>query len=182
MNARRRRRTGRRWSLHYAWSASPVRGWSRVSAGPEGGMSPNPIGHPAVFDDGGGCGGCAMQVAVDPAGRRSPAWNRTVGLELVTLSGHAAARIPPGNPGLLCNMISTDSTARASRRVSGCCAASSGLTAAEVVRAPGLRIGCSPQHVHRDPIPQMTVRRFPTLGAPASRERRSPGSGATSSP
>ena len=40
-----------------------------------------------------------------------------------------------------------------------------------VVRAPGLRIGYSPQHVHRDPILPMTVRRFLTLGAPASRER-----------
>ena len=41
----------------------------------------------------------------------------------------------------------------------------------EVVRAPGLRIGYSPQHVHRDPILPMTVRRFLTLGAPASRAR-----------
>ena len=41
----------------------------------------------------------------------------------------------------------------------------------EVVRAPDLRIGYSPQHVHRDPILPMTVRRFLTLGAPASRER-----------
>ena len=41
----------------------------------------------------------------------------------------------------------------------------------EVVRAPGLRIGYSPQHVHRDPILPMTVRRFLTLGAPATRER-----------
>ena len=41
----------------------------------------------------------------------------------------------------------------------------------EVVRKPGLRIGYSPQHVHRDPILPMTVRRFLTLGAPASRER-----------
>ena len=41
----------------------------------------------------------------------------------------------------------------------------------EVVRAPGLRIGYSPQHVHRDPILPMTVRRFLTLGAPASRKR-----------
>ena len=41
----------------------------------------------------------------------------------------------------------------------------------EVVRAPGLRIGYAPQHVHRDPILPMTVRRFLTLGAPASRER-----------
>ncbi len=40
-----------------------------------------------------------------------------------------------------------------------------------VVRAPGLRIGYSPQHVHRDPILPMTVRRFLTLGAPAPRER-----------
>ena len=41
----------------------------------------------------------------------------------------------------------------------------------EVVRAPGLRIGYSPQHVHRDPILPMTVRRFLTLGAPSTRER-----------
>ncbi len=41
----------------------------------------------------------------------------------------------------------------------------------EVVRAPGLRIGYSPQHVHRDPILPMTVRRFLTLGAPAPREK-----------
>ena len=41
----------------------------------------------------------------------------------------------------------------------------------EVVRAPGLRVGYSPQHVHRDPILPMTVRRFLTLGAPASRKR-----------
>ena len=41
----------------------------------------------------------------------------------------------------------------------------------EVVRAPGLRIGYSPQHVHRDPVLPMTVRRFLTLGAPATRER-----------
>ena len=41
----------------------------------------------------------------------------------------------------------------------------------EVVRAPDLRIGYSPQHVHRDPFLPMTVRRFLTLGARASRER-----------
>ena len=41
----------------------------------------------------------------------------------------------------------------------------------EVVRAPGLRIGYSPQHVHRDPVLPMTVRRFLTLGASATRER-----------
>ncbi len=40
-----------------------------------------------------------------------------------------------------------------------------------VVRTPGLRIGYSPQHVHRDPILPMTVRRFLTLGAPASPDR-----------
>lgn len=44
-------------------------------------------------------------------------------------------------------------------------------TLGEVVRAPGLRIGYSPQHVDRDPTLPMTVRRFLTLGAPASRER-----------
>ena len=43
--------------------------------------------------------------------------------------------------------------------------------AGEVVRTPGLRIGYSPQHVHRDPILPMTVQRFLTLGAPAPRER-----------
>ncbi|MDE0705196.1 MAG: zinc ABC transporter ATP-binding protein ZnuC [Rhodospirillaceae bacterium] len=37
----------------------------------------------------------------------------------------------------------------------------------EVRRAPGLRIGYSPQHLHRDQILPMTVRRFLTLGAPA---------------
>ena len=36
----------------------------------------------------------------------------------------------------------------------------------EVRRAPGLRIGYSPQHLHRDRILPMTVRRFLTLGAP----------------
>jgi len=41
----------------------------------------------------------------------------------------------------------------------------------EVARAPGVRIGYSPQHVHRDPILPMTVRRFLTLGAPAPREK-----------
>ncbi len=41
----------------------------------------------------------------------------------------------------------------------------------EVARAPGLRIGYSPQHVYRDPILPMTVRRFLTLGAPAPRRR-----------
>ena len=41
----------------------------------------------------------------------------------------------------------------------------------EVVRQPGLRIGYSPQHVDRDPILPMTVRRFLTLGAPATRRR-----------
>ena len=40
-----------------------------------------------------------------------------------------------------------------------------------VVRAPGLRIGYAPQHVHRDPVLPMTVQRFLTLGAPATRER-----------
>ena len=43
--------------------------------------------------------------------------------------------------------------------------------AGEVVRAPGLRIGYSPQHVRRDPTLPMTVQRFLTLGAPAPRER-----------
>lgn len=41
----------------------------------------------------------------------------------------------------------------------------------EVIRAPGLRIGYSPQHVHRDPILPMTVQRFLTLGAPAPRAK-----------
>lgn len=40
-----------------------------------------------------------------------------------------------------------------------------------VVRAPGLRIGYAPQHVHRDPVLPMTVRRFLALGAPATRKR-----------
>ena len=40
-----------------------------------------------------------------------------------------------------------------------------------VERTPGLRIGYSPQHVHRDPILPMTVRGFLTLGAPAPRDR-----------
>ena len=40
-----------------------------------------------------------------------------------------------------------------------------------VSRAPGLRIGYSPQHVLRDPIMPMTVRRFLTLGAPANQDR-----------
>ena len=41
----------------------------------------------------------------------------------------------------------------------------------KIMRAPGLRIGYSPQHVHRDPILPMTVQRFLTLGAPAPREK-----------
>ena len=41
----------------------------------------------------------------------------------------------------------------------------------EVSRAPGLRVGYSPQHVQRDPIMPMTVRRFLTLGASATREK-----------
>ena len=41
----------------------------------------------------------------------------------------------------------------------------------EVVRAPGLRIGYSPQQVHRDAILPMTVGRFLTLGAPAPRDK-----------
>ena len=40
-----------------------------------------------------------------------------------------------------------------------------------VVRSPGLRIGYAPQHVHRDPVLPMTVHRFLTLGAPATRRR-----------
>ena len=40
-----------------------------------------------------------------------------------------------------------------------------------VVRTPGLRIGYSPQHMGRDPILPMTVRRFLTLGAAVGRER-----------
>ena len=41
----------------------------------------------------------------------------------------------------------------------------------EVVRAPGLRIGYSPQQVDRDPILPMTVGRFLTLGAQAPRAK-----------
>ena len=41
----------------------------------------------------------------------------------------------------------------------------------EVVCAPGVRIGYSPQHVHRDPILPMTVGRFLALGAPVPREK-----------
>ena len=41
----------------------------------------------------------------------------------------------------------------------------------KITRAPGLRIGYSPQHVSRDPILPMTVQRFLTLGAPAPREK-----------
>ena len=44
-------------------------------------------------------------------------------------------------------------------------------TRGRVVRAPGLRVGYAPQHVHRDPVLPMTVQRFLTLGAPATRER-----------
>ena len=40
-----------------------------------------------------------------------------------------------------------------------------------VERAPGLRIGYSPQHVPRDPILPVTVRRFLTLGARARSDR-----------
>ena len=41
----------------------------------------------------------------------------------------------------------------------------------EVMRAPGLRIGYAPQHVHRDPVLPMTVRHFLALGAPAAPRR-----------
>ena len=41
----------------------------------------------------------------------------------------------------------------------------------EVRRVPGLRIGYAPQHVQRDPIFPMTVRRFLTLGTKPSYER-----------
>ena len=40
-----------------------------------------------------------------------------------------------------------------------------------VTRATGLRIGYSPQHVRRDPILPISVRRFLTLGARASSEK-----------
>ena len=40
-----------------------------------------------------------------------------------------------------------------------------------VTRVPGLRIGYSPQHVRRDPILPITVRRFLTLGARAPSDR-----------
>ena len=43
--------------------------------------------------------------------------------------------------------------------------------AGEVRRSPGLRIGYSPQHVHRDPILPMTVQRFLTLGESAPHRR-----------
>ena len=46
-----------------------------------------------------------------------------------------------------------------------------GPNSGAVIRAPGLRIGYSPQHVHRDPIMPMTVERFLTLGAPALRRK-----------
>ena len=41
----------------------------------------------------------------------------------------------------------------------------------KVVKVPGLRIGYSPQDVHRDPVLPMTVKGFLTLGTPASRDR-----------
>ena len=41
----------------------------------------------------------------------------------------------------------------------------------EVVRMPGLRVGYSPQHVHRDPILPVTVRRFLGLGPRVARGR-----------
>ncbi|MBF2759604.1 MAG: metal ABC transporter ATP-binding protein [Ectothiorhodospiraceae bacterium AqS1] len=41
----------------------------------------------------------------------------------------------------------------------------------ELRRVPGLRIGYAPQHIQRDPIFPMTVRRFLTLGTRPSRER-----------
>ena len=41
----------------------------------------------------------------------------------------------------------------------------------KVTRAPGLRIGYSPQHMRREPILPITVRRFLTLGAPAPPEK-----------
>ncbi len=39
----------------------------------------------------------------------------------------------------------------------------------EVSRRPGLRVGYVPQHMERDPVLPMTVKRFMTLGAPAPR-------------
>ena len=43
-------------------------------------------------------------------------------------------------------------------------------TSGTIMRAPGLRVGYSPQHVHRDRSLPITVRRFLTLGAPATPE------------
>lgn len=44
-------------------------------------------------------------------------------------------------------------------------------TGGEVIRAPGLRIGYSPQYLHRDPILPMTVRHFLALGGSVPSER-----------
>ena len=41
----------------------------------------------------------------------------------------------------------------------------------KVIQCPGLRVGYSPQHVHRDPILPLTVRHFLALGESTSLER-----------
>lgn len=41
----------------------------------------------------------------------------------------------------------------------------------KVMRSRGLRVAYSPQHMHRDPILPMTVRRFMTLGRPAPHKK-----------
>lgn len=44
------------------------------------------------------------------------------------------------------------------------------LNSGKIIRAEGIRIGYAPQHVHRNTILPMTVKRFLRLGGPASRE------------
>lgn len=47
----------------------------------------------------------------------------------------------------------------------------SSVNSGKITRSKGLRIGYSPQHVNRDAILPMTVKRFLRLGCPATRER-----------
>ena len=44
------------------------------------------------------------------------------------------------------------------------------LNSGKIVRAEGIRIGYAPQHIHRNAILPMTVKRFLRLGGPATRE------------
>ena len=54
---------------------------------PTGGMSPSSLRKPVTIDDGGVCGTRETQVAAGRTERRSCAWSRTIGFEVITLSG-----------------------------------------------------------------------------------------------